>query len=60
VRLCKLCGKNKATVPDRNTGRLVNRVCSECHAARLRGDLVQILERRAKESSESAPTATKD
>lgn len=46
-KLCELCRNAPATVPDRNrTGRLVNRVCSSCHAARLRGDLANIVAER--------------
>jgi len=40
---CEICGKNPATIPDRERiGRLINRVCSRCHALRLAGDLTQI------------------
>ena len=42
-RLCKLCGKNPATVPDRNVMSMRNVVCSECHRLRLAGDLWHIL-----------------
>jgi hypothetical protein len=46
-KMCELCGKKPATVPDRERmGRLINRVCSDCHAGRLRGDLHQILASR--------------
>lgn len=39
-KLCEVCHKRPATVPDRNrTGRLINRVCSSCHRDRLAGDL---------------------
>ena len=41
-----MCGVNEATVPDRqfqNIGRGVNDVCSECHGARLHGDMAHIL-----------------
>ncbi len=45
VKLCEICGIGKATVPDRNRGgRLINRVCSDCHSLRLRGDLIRIAE----------------
>lgn len=46
-RICKICKKNNATVPDRNfagIGRKIKSVCSECHAALLKGDLRHILE----------------
>jgi hypothetical protein len=43
-KVCKLCGKNPATVPDRNMqGRFIPEICSECHAKRLREDLKEIL-----------------
>ncbi len=43
-KMCEICGKNPATVPDRNRpGRLVNRLCGECHAKRLRGDMRFVL-----------------
>lgn len=42
---CIVCHERKATVPDRDrqSGRLINRVCSQCHAQRLIGDLKQVL-----------------
>ena len=42
---CKLCGVNKAVVPDResNSSRLA--ICKVCHGKRLRGDLKTILSR---------------
>ena len=44
-KMCEICGKNAATVPDRErAGRLVNRVCSPCHAKRLAGDMMRIME----------------
>lgn len=53
---CEICGENPATVPDRERiGRLINRVCSTCHALRLAGDLKRIDElheqRRARHKS---------
>ena len=48
-KLCELCHKQPATVPDRaRMGRMVNRVCSACHSARLAGDMRVILEHRAR------------
>lgn len=45
-KLCELCKKKPATVPDRDRpGRLINRLCSDCHAARLAGDMETILRR---------------
>ena len=43
-RKCVVCDARPAELPDRNRmGRPIKRVCRECHAARLRGDLVHIL-----------------
>ena len=43
-KLCIICHEKPATVPDRNRpGRLVNRICSECHKERLRGDFKNVL-----------------
>lgn len=52
-KMCEKCGVNPATVPDRERmGRLINRLCKQCHAERLRGDLVRIMdiEKRRRES----------
>ena len=47
-KLCEICGKRPATVPDRERmGRPINRLCSECHSMRLRGDLDGIMKARA-------------
>ena len=44
-KMCEICGEMPATVPDRERmGRLINRVCSSCHALRLKGDMRKILE----------------
>lgn len=44
---CEICGKNPATVPDRERmGRLVDRICERCHGLRLKGDLRKIMELR--------------
>jgi len=44
-KMCEICGDMPATVPDRERmGRLINRVCSSCHALRLVGDMKRILE----------------
>lgn len=44
-KMCEICGDMQATVPDRERmGRLINRVCSSCHALRLAGDMKRILE----------------
>ena len=48
-KMCEICGERPATVPDRERmGRLINRVCSSCHALRLAGDMKRILELREK------------
>ena len=47
TRKCEVCGERPAAVPDRNRmGRPIKRICRECHAARLRGDLAWIMEVR--------------
>jgi len=52
-KLCELCGKNPATVPDRyRMGRLINRVCSECHGKRLADDFAEIVARRKRMESD--------
>lgn len=44
-KMCEICGEKPATVPDRERiGRLINRVCSSCHALRLAGDIRRIME----------------
>lgn len=44
VKMCELCGKEPASVPDRNRpGRLINRICRKCHNSRLKGDMQNIL-----------------
>lgn len=44
---CILCKENKATIPDRNRmGRPIARLCTQCHAARLIGDLEYIIKCR--------------
>lgn len=49
-RLCIICRERPATVPDRNRmGRLINRVCSPCHAARLAKDLQHCLDAHTRE-----------
>ena len=51
-KMCEVCGKNPAEVPDRERmGRPINRICLECHAKRLKMDIVfsmtvQIIKRR--------------
>ena len=56
-KMCEICGKKRATVPDRERiGRLINRVCSSCRALRLAGDIKRILELRRLASSDSTTT----
>ena len=53
-KLCEICGKNPATVPDRERmGRLINRVCTACHSMRLRGDIEAIMRARAEKAARS-------
>ena len=50
--LCKVCKKNKATVPDRNyegIGRLRFDVCEHCHAERIRNDVARIMEKERRQ-----------
>ena len=52
-KMCEICGKEPATVPDRERpGRLINRVCRSCHTLRLAGDMKRILELRDKRRME--------
>lgn len=54
-RLCIVCGKNQAVLPDRERmGRRVARVCRECHGERLRGDLRQVMVAHQKQEEERA------
>ena len=44
-KLCIVCHKNPAEVPDRERGgRPINRVCRECHRERLLNDMQQVLD----------------
>ena len=44
-KMCEVCHKNTAEVPDRERmGRPINRICRECHAKRLRGDMGVVVE----------------
>lgn len=41
---CVLCKQREAKVPDREReGRPIKRLCRECHAARLAGDMKNLL-----------------
>lgn len=43
-KLCKICGINEATIPDRNKpGRPIKEICSKCHSLRLAGDIKELL-----------------
>ncbi len=49
VKLCILCNERPATIPDRyRMGRLINRICKECHSARLRNDIKEIMRHKNK------------
>lgn len=53
MRLCIICKKRPAIVPDRERmGRPIPRVCRECHAGKLRGDLEHIMAVEAKKRLE--------
>lgn len=53
-KMCEICGEKPATVPDRERmGRLINRVCTSCHALRLAGDMKRILELREKRMAQA-------
>lgn len=44
-RMCVVCRERPAAVPDRNEGCFARRkkVCRECHASRLAGDLRRVI-----------------
>jgi len=43
MSICIVCGKNKATIPDRNSMSRRNKVCIDCHRKRLAGDVQHII-----------------
>lgn len=43
MSLCIICHTNDTTVPDRNSGSNKKKLCSNCHAERLKNDLREIL-----------------
>jgi len=48
-KMCEICHKNPATVPDRERmGRPINRICGECHAKRLKMDIVSSMTEQIK------------
>ena len=56
ARPCIVCKIRPAAIPDRERmGRPINRVCRECHADRLRGDLRQALEIHDKKIAAAEP-----
>jgi hypothetical protein len=49
MKLCVICSKRPAEVPDRERmGRPIKRVCRQCHAGRLVGDLRELKAREQK------------
>jgi hypothetical protein len=48
MKICKRCGINEATLPDRNKipGRLIREICTSCHSAELTNDLKCTLKTR--------------
>jgi hypothetical protein len=57
AKLCELCHARRAAIPDRNRmGRPIKRICRECHAVRLRADLLKVLEVNRKRNI--APSAS--
>ena len=42
--MCQLCGLRPATVPERDLGRLVRRLCRECGEVRRKKDVRRIIE----------------
>ena len=56
MKKCEICGQRPATVPDRDRpGRLINRICSECHRRKLSGDLKVVVAKKARESEPVLP-----
>lgn len=43
---CVICHEREATIPDREKGGRQKRLCAQCHAERLRADLLFILKRQ--------------
>ena len=53
---CVICGERPATVPDRERmGRPINRLCTDCHGARLVGDMKFLQAAREKKLAKLAP-----
>ena len=52
---CIVCHEREAVLPDRNNpGRPVKRICRQCHADRLIGDLKAILVEEERRKAERA------
>lgn len=48
-KVCIICHERPPEVPDRaQMGRPIKRVCRQCHAERLRGDVVRVMEDHVK------------
>ena len=46
IKKCYLCLLRPATLPDRNRNngiKFIKQICSECHAERLQGDMINIV-----------------
>lgn len=55
-RLCSVCRQRPAEIPDRERmGRLIARVCRECHGNRLAGDLLRVLKPAEREKILGVP-----
>jgi hypothetical protein len=52
MSLCIICHTHYATVPDRYSGSSRKRLCFNCHADRLKGDLRDIINRYNKQKRE--------
>jgi hypothetical protein len=54
---CVICHEREARVPDRDRpGRPIKRVCRECHAERLIGDLKVIMDEEKRRKDARAAT----
>lgn len=50
---CIVCREREAAVPDRNRlGPHVNRVCRQCHQARLMRDIARVIEHERKRKAD--------
>jgi hypothetical protein len=56
-RMCTLCGKEPAEVPDREKGGgPIKAICRSCHGKRLMGDMRVIMEQARRRSSDLLST----